>query len=99
MLWNAFLTFLVFLVVFHLPIIGLNLWVKRNRSGWSPDDTVLWKRGWDYTDYVWLGFGALAIITAAGEVSRILSETELKTLLGPADFLAVVVHKSLIEAL
>jgi hypothetical protein len=69
----SFLIFGVSLLLFHIPVI----WVWFFRASHQPTDPKSWRKNWERTDYLWLGFSTLSLITAANEVTKMYSSSEL----------------------
>jgi hypothetical protein len=63
------------LILLHLPIV----WVRSSVRGrqWHAIHEVEWKKYWEGSDYVWLLFSLLGVLSLAGDASRVLSQNQL----------------------
>lgn len=84
----TFLVFLLLLALFHIPIIRVIFFTPNG----LPTDPKKWKKNCEKADYLWLILSTLALITAANEVTRMLSNVEVSTLLPYVGHSGVLEH-------
>jgi hypothetical protein len=81
---DTFLLTLVLLLISHIPI----LWVDATDSGrqWLASHREAWKKNWEKTDYFWLILSLVAVLSIAGDASRLLKQNQLTTSIQYSNF-------------